>query len=97
MSLDYAFRLRLTTDVSTPNKVLEKPLEKPLEKRSKNFIQNTSSPKATFVLNKNPNVPPQYFSGPQLQTLYNIPKILPVSTSTKRVTIAIVIAFSYTG
>ena len=96
MSLDYAFRLRLTTDVSAPTEVLEKPL-KTLEKRSKNFIQSYSSPKAAFVINKNPNVPPQYFSGPQLQTLYNIPKVLPVSTSTKRVTIAIVIAFSYPG
>jgi subtilase family serine protease len=42
-----------------------------------------------------PNFPPQYFSGSQLVNLYNVPTI--TKTSGKKVTIAIVIAFTYPG
>jgi subtilase family serine protease len=45
--------------------------------------------------NGSSNIPPQYFSGPQLMNLYNIPTVVPSSTNTKRVKIAVVVAFSY--
>lgn len=43
------------------------------------------------------NFPPQYFSGSQLQNLYNIPKVNRTNASTKKVTIAIIIAFTHPG
>jgi subtilase family serine protease len=39
--------------------------------------------------------PPQYFSGTQLKSLYNIPTVTPTNSSTKKVTIAIIVAFTY--
>jgi subtilase family serine protease len=41
--------------------------------------------------------PPQYFSGSQLRSLYNIPSVTVSKPSTKKVTIAIVVAFTYPG
>jgi len=45
--------------------------------------------------NGSADIPPQYFSGPQLINLYNIPAVVPSTPNTKRVKIAVVIAFSY--
>lgn len=41
------------------------------------------------------NIPPQFFSGMQLKNLYNIPTIEPLTALTKKVTIAVIIAFTY--
>jgi subtilase family serine protease len=45
--------------------------------------------------NSSTNIPPQYFSGPQLTNLYNIPSVLPSTPNTRRVKIAVIVAFSY--
>jgi subtilase family serine protease len=45
--------------------------------------------------NGSTNIPPQYFSGPQLMNLYNIPSVVPSGSNVKRVKIAVVVAFTY--
>jgi len=45
----------------------------------------------------NPSFPPQYFNGSQLLSLYNVQPVIPKNASTKKIKIAIVIAYSYRG
>ena len=42
-------------------------------------------------------IPPQYFSGVQLKKLYNVPTVIPATPTTKKTTIAIIIAYHYPG
>jgi subtilase family serine protease len=48
-----------------------------------------------FTKNAASSIPPQFFSGMQLINIYNIPTIVPLTNTTKKVTIAIVVAFTY--
>lgn len=59
------------------------------------FLQLYATP--DLGTNSATNFPPQYFSGSQLRNLYNIPTIAPTNASTKKVTIAIIVAFTYPG
>lgn len=77
----------------------------------KNILKNKSEPKplptvtpclklyaSPNALNNMPSsFPPQYFSGSQLRSLYNIPTVTVSNPSIKKVTIAIVVAFTYPG
>lgn len=48
-----------------------------------------------FTANAASSIPPQFFSGMQLKNIYNIPTITPLTNTTKKVTIAIIVAFTY--
>lgn len=77
----------------------------------KNILKNKSEPKPLpsvtpcLKLYASPNAstnmpssfPPQYFSGSQLRSLYNIPTVTVSNSSIKKVTLAIVVAFTYPG
>jgi subtilase family serine protease len=70
---------------------------------NKNEEQSNSKVKTFLKIYANPsfntssitNFPPQYFSGVQLRELYNIPTI--TNTTNKKVSIAIIVAFTYPG
>jgi hypothetical protein len=53
-------------------------------------------PQAVTATNMNPTFPPQFFSGSQLLSLYNVPAIKPESNK-KQVKIAVVVAYTYPG
>lgn len=59
------------------------------------FIKLYTTPNASS--NIVASFPPQYFSGSQLRTIYNVPTVMPSATSSKTVTIAIIVAFTYPG
>jgi subtilase family serine protease len=59
----------------------------------KTFMQLYATP--NLNTNSVTNFPPQYFSGSQLKSLYNLPTIIPTTASTKKVTIAIIVAYTY--
>ena len=69
-----------------------------------NFLQN-HNPMNPFAVTKMniatmnaiTNIPPQYFNGSQLLELYNVPSVTPSSSSIKKTTIAIIIAYTYPG
>lgn len=69
-------------------------VQKPLP-NGKPFIKLCVSPNATS--NNAASFPPQYFSGSQLRSIYNVPTITPSNASTKKVTIAVIVAFTYPG
>jgi subtilase family serine protease len=64
---------------------------------TKSNIQKAKAIKCTNFLKQNtssvPTFPPQYFSGSQLVNLYNVPTI--TKTTGKKVTIVIIVAFTY--
>lgn len=64
---------------------------------TKQNIQNTIKCKNYFKLKPSyvPSFPPQYFSGSQLVNLYSVPSITNINS--KKVTIAIIIAFTHPG
>jgi subtilase family serine protease len=59
--------------------------------KAKTFIQPHIYP----AINQNPSIPPQYFSGSHLRNLYNVPTVNISSSTTKKTTIAIIVAFTY--
>lgn len=63
-----------------------------IQKNAKTFFKPYASPNVST--NAIVTYPPQYFSGSQLKNLYNVPTIS-VNGSSKKVTIAIIIAFTY--
>jgi subtilase family serine protease len=73
------------------NKPIKKQEKQPL--KAKNFTKLYATP--NFNQSTIANFPPQYFSGTQLRNLYNVPTV--VSTTNKKTTIAIIIAFTYPG
>lgn len=72
------------------NNIIQKPEPQPL------IVKNFTKLYATPNLNTSAvaDFPPQYFSGTQLRNLYNVPT---VTSSTKKSTIAIIVAFTYPG
>jgi subtilase family serine protease len=73
------------------NKPIKKQEKQPL--KAKKFTKLYATP--NFNQSTIANFPPQYFSGTQLRNLYNVPTV--VSTTNKKTTIAIIIAFTYPG
>jgi subtilase family serine protease len=73
------------------NKPIKKQEKQPL--KAKKFTKLYATP--NFNESTIANFPPQYFSGSQLRNLYNVPTV--VSTTNKKTTIAIIIAFTYPG
>lgn len=71
------------------------PTPKPAPPQARTFLKLYTSPDVNKL--NVPDVtkfPPQYFSGNQLLSLYNVPSVKPISPA-KTSTIAIVVAFSY--
>jgi hypothetical protein len=66
-----------------------------LEPKVKNYLVDHLRRNVSSAA-QNINVPPQYFSGSQLKALYNVPTVVP-SPNAKKTTIAIVVAFKYSG
>ena len=58
----------------------------------KTFLQPYASPKLST--SQIATIPPQYFNGSQLRDLYNVPTVN-VTSGSKKVTIAIIIAYTY--
>uniref|UniRef100_A0A6C0DCV1 Peptidase S53 domain-containing protein n=1 Tax=viral metagenome TaxID=1070528 RepID=A0A6C0DCV1_9ZZZZ len=73
------------------NKPIKKQEKQPL--KAKKFTKLYVTP--NFNQSTIANFPPQYFSGTQLRTLYNVPTV--VNSTNKKTTIAIIIAFTYPG
>jgi len=80
--------LLFTNKYNKPIKKLEK---QPL--KAKKFTKLYVTP--NFNESTIANFPPQYFSGTQLRNLYNVPTV--ISTTNRKTTIAIIIAFTYPG
>jgi subtilase family serine protease len=68
----------------------------PEEPRVKTFYQPYTTPNVSTKINTPVSFPPQYFSGSQLRNLYNVPTVN-IAGSAKKVTIAIIVAFTYPG
>ena len=79
---------RIINDLINKNPHYQDPIIKP-------YYQPYVTPNLSQVAIS--QIPPQYFSGVQLKKLYNIPTVTPLTPTTKKTTIAVIVAYHYSG